>query len=166
MHRGSSADAGDCCNSDTCPERHAPRRRCRRRADRLPHIWPTATAARQRRCRARSPGRPCQNPPAEPVHHGRQIDEAAGPGDVGDVHCPNLVRPLRHQVAQQIRVDLGRTDPPASGIRISLCSPAAASPMPRGIPGGRGGRRHRDARIGNPTPAVADEHSAGGENPE
>ena len=49
---------------------------------------------------------PGQNPAAEPVDHGGEIDEAARHGDVGDVHRPHPVRPLDLHVAQQIRVDL------------------------------------------------------------
>ena len=49
---------------------------------------------------------PGQNPAAEPVDHGAEIDEAARHRDVGDVHRPHLVRPLDRHRAQQIRVDL------------------------------------------------------------
>src|SRR4051794_24438824 len=34
---------------------------------------------------------PGQNPPAEPVHDGGQVDEAACQGHVGDVHGPDLI---------------------------------------------------------------------------
>ena len=45
-------------------------------------------------------------PAAEPVEHDRQMDEAAGHRDVGDVHRPHLVGPRDLQVAQQIWIDL------------------------------------------------------------
>ena len=42
---------------------------------------------------------PRQDPPAEPVHHSSQIDEAPRHRNVGDVHCPYLVRPLHREAA-------------------------------------------------------------------
>src|SRR3546814_3026894 len=44
-------------------------------------------------------------PPAEPVDHRRQVHEAAGHRNVGDVHRPSLVRPIDRHPAQQVRVD-------------------------------------------------------------
>lgn len=49
---------------------------------------------------------PGQHPAAEPVDHGREIDEASRHGDIGDVDRPDLVRPRDRQLAQEIRVDL------------------------------------------------------------
>ena len=49
---------------------------------------------------------PRQDPAAEPVDHGGEIDEAARHRDIGDVHRPRLVRPLDRHGAQKIRVDL------------------------------------------------------------
>ena len=49
---------------------------------------------------------PGQNPPAEPVDDGGQVDEAARHRDVGDVHGPDLVGAVDRQPAQQVRVDL------------------------------------------------------------
>ncbi len=45
---------------------------------------------------------PGQHPPAESVHHRRQIHKAARHRDVGDVHRPHLVRPVDHLAAQQV----------------------------------------------------------------
>ena len=49
---------------------------------------------------------PRQHPAAEPVEHHGQIDEPARHRDVGDIHRPHLIRPLDHDPAQQIGVDL------------------------------------------------------------
>ena len=49
---------------------------------------------------------PRQNLTAEPIHHRRQINKAAGHRDVRDVHRPNLVGPIHHKFAEQIRIDL------------------------------------------------------------
>src|SRR4028119_1443000 len=45
---------------------------------------------------------PRQNAAAEPVHHGRQVDEAACHGDVGDVHGPYVDGPLLARVLNRI----------------------------------------------------------------
>jgi hypothetical protein len=44
---------------------------------------------------------PGQDPAAEPVDHGGEIDEAARHRDVGDVHRPNLIRPFDRYRAQR-----------------------------------------------------------------
>ena len=49
---------------------------------------------------------PSENPAAEPVDDGREIDEAARHRDVRDVHGPDLVGSDDRQVAQEIRVNL------------------------------------------------------------
>src|ERR1700712_3048815 len=49
---------------------------------------------------------PGQDPAAEPVDDGGEVDEAAGHRNVGDVHGPDLIGPINRQAAQQIRVDL------------------------------------------------------------
>ncbi len=49
---------------------------------------------------------PRQNPPAGPVHHGRQVDEAARHRNVRDVHGPHLVGPHHRKTTQKIRIDL------------------------------------------------------------
>src|SRR6185369_11174207 len=49
---------------------------------------------------------PRQHATAEPIEHDGQIDEATCHRDVGDVHCPHLVRPDNLHSAQQIRIDL------------------------------------------------------------
>jgi hypothetical protein len=61
---------------------------------------------------------PRQHAAREPIHHGRQVDKAACHGNVGDVHRPNLVRPIDLQTTQQVGIDLvarprsGRIGPP------------------------------------------------------
>src|SRR5271170_1878836 len=47
-----------------------------------------------------------EHPPAEPVDDGGQVNETARHRDIGDVHRPNLVRPLDLQPAQQIGINL------------------------------------------------------------
>src|SRR5271166_2796883 len=49
---------------------------------------------------------PGQDPPAEPVHHGREVYEATRHRDVCDVHRPDMVRSINRQPTQQVRVNL------------------------------------------------------------
>ena len=49
---------------------------------------------------------PGQNPAAEPVDHGGEIDETACHGDVGDIHGPDLVRTVDAHAPEQVGVDL------------------------------------------------------------
>ena len=96
---------------------------------------------------------PGQNPAAEPVDHGRQIDEAARHRDVGDVHRPDLVGPHDRQLAQQIR---DRSCAPAPASRCSADdrsprSPSASSAWPHA-----GGRSRR------PRPQQIAQHPAAG----
>ncbi len=62
---------------------------------------------------------PGQHLAAEPVDHGREIDEAPRHGDEGDVDRPDLVRPRDRQPAQQIRVDLVARSP-LRGVRAPI----------------------------------------------
>jgi hypothetical protein len=47
-----------------------------------------------------------QDPPAEDIDDGGQIDEAARHGNVGDVRRPDLIGPFDLHPAQKIRIDL------------------------------------------------------------
>jgi hypothetical protein len=58
------------------------------------------------RCVHRDRQTPRQDPPREPVEHDREIDEALGHRNVGDVHRPDLIGPRDLDAAQQIRKDL------------------------------------------------------------
>ena len=49
---------------------------------------------------------PGKNPPAEPVHHRREVDKAASHRNIGDIHRPHLVRPLDRYATQQIGKNL------------------------------------------------------------
>src|SRR3954462_8283343 len=49
---------------------------------------------------------PGQDPAAEPVDDGGQVDEATRHRNVGDVHGPDLGGSINRQPAQEIRVDL------------------------------------------------------------
>ena len=49
---------------------------------------------------------PREDPAAEPVDDGGQVDEATRHRNVGDVHGPDLVGSINRQPAQEIRVDL------------------------------------------------------------
>src|SRR5215218_8626465 len=49
---------------------------------------------------------PRENPPAEPIDYGGQVDEAARQGHVSDVHGPDLVGAVDAHAPEQIRVDL------------------------------------------------------------
>ena len=49
---------------------------------------------------------PGQNPTAEPVHHRRQVDKPASHRNVGNIHCPHLVRSLDPHATQQARKNL------------------------------------------------------------
>src|SRR3954465_12913497 len=49
---------------------------------------------------------PGQNPPAEPVDDGGEIDKTARHRNVGDIHGPDLVGARDRQIAQQVRIDL------------------------------------------------------------
>lgn len=51
---------------------------------------------------------PRQNPPAEPVHDGAEIDKATRHQDVGYVHCPDLVGPGDRQLSQEVGIDFVR----------------------------------------------------------
>jgi len=48
---------------------------------------------------------PGENRPTVPVDHGAQVHVAALDRDVGDVHLPDLVGSIDHQMAQQVAVD-------------------------------------------------------------
>ena len=48
---------------------------------------------------------PGQHVAAGPVDHRDQVDKAAGHGNVGDVHGPDLARPIDLQPAQQVGID-------------------------------------------------------------
>ena len=52
--------------------------------------------------RVRQP--PRQDMAAGPVHHGDEIKKAIRNRDIGDVSTPRLVRPIDHQVAQQVGI--------------------------------------------------------------
>src|SRR3954454_15976264 len=49
---------------------------------------------------------PGQNPPAEPVDDGGEIDKTARHGNVGQIHGPDLVGARDRQIAQQVRINL------------------------------------------------------------
>ena len=78
----------------------------------------SSTASRQNVDFHRDRHPPRQDPAAEPVDDGRQVDEAARHRDVGDVHRPHLVGPLDRQPAQQVRIDL------VAGRRLRRVRPA------------------------------------------
>jgi hypothetical protein len=48
---------------------------------------------------------PREDRSAVPVDDGAQVDEAAFNPDIGDVHRPDLVRPVDHHAAQQVAED-------------------------------------------------------------
>src|SRR3954454_19014598 len=49
---------------------------------------------------------PGQNPPAEPVDHGGEVDETTRHRNVSNIHCPDLVGTRDWKIAQEIRIDL------------------------------------------------------------
>ena len=84
---------------------------------------------------------PGQNPPAEPVDDGGEIDEAARHRNVGYVHGPDLVGTRRRQIAQQIRIILC----PGAGFDCWACGKwpgsSSASSAWRHVGGQPGSRR-------------------------
>src|SRR5438045_172216 len=54
--------------------------------------------------RVRQP--PRQHRPTRPVDDRHQVEKPSPDRDVGDIGCPDMVRPCDHQVAQEIRKDL------------------------------------------------------------
>src|SRR3990172_150048 len=70
---------------------------------------------------------PAERPPARPVHHDGQVHEAAGHGDVGDVHGPDLVRPRDRAVPEQVRVHrVGAVPPTRARLRRDRGDPHGA----------------------------------------
>ena len=94
---------------------------------------------------------PCQNPPAEPVHHRNQIHKPLRHRDVRDVRAPHLVRPVDDQTPQQIRVHLVFRDDAgwcwASGRSPPAPSPASVAARACGSPPSR--------RAATPPPSAA-----------
>ena len=54
---------------------------------------------------------PADNTAAVPVNHGRQIQESAPDGDVGNINGPCLVWPVYHRITQEIGAYLGLLHP-------------------------------------------------------
>ena len=62
---------------------------------------------------------PRQHPAAGPVHHRKQVHEAALHRDVSDVGSPDVVRALDLQSAQQVRIDrMCRMAPAGIGLPV------------------------------------------------
>src|SRR5215212_8657625 len=74
---------------------------------------------------------PGENPTAEPVDHGGQVDEAACHGHVGEVHGPDLVGSVDRHPAQQVRVDLVARRR-LRGVRLAIDRLDAHAPHQRG----------------------------------